>query len=142
MIPNSLPLGPELKGIFCRSQGERVTLIDGLTDRAAGAWKTKIRTGFAEFFVGRHPYIINVSGRGGRLIDVEFSMRLMSREGVVSIRVDDELQARRWKGRFSGNQSRVETFRLPEWHEAVRVAVYLEECLAYRGRVVLDDLPF
>lgn len=141
MIPGCLPIGPTLKGIFCRSPGERVTLIDGLKEDVATAWASNIRTGFAGFFVRRHPYIVNVSGREGRLVDIEFNMRLLSRYGMVSIRFEGEPQPRKWEGEFS-DKSSVLTFRLPEWQELGYVAVYLEECLAYRGRVILDDLPF
>lgn len=141
VIPRALPIGPELKGIFCRSPGERVTLIDGLADDVHTAWATKIRTGFADFFVRRHPYVVNVSGRDGRLIDIDVNMRLVSRHGVVSVKVDGESRPRKWEGTFNDIGTRL-TFRLPERHEAVHVAVYMEDCLAYSGRVVLDDLPF
>ena len=141
VIPGGLPIGPELKGIFCRSPGERVTLIDGLADSVEAVWAKKIRTGFADFFVERHPYIINVSGRDGGLIDIEFNMKLVSRQGEVRIQVDGEPGPRKWEGQFSDKARRL-TFRLPGWHQAVHVSVYMENCLAYRGRVVLDDLPF
>ena len=141
VIPSGLPIGPELKGIFCRSPGERVTLIDGLADGVQAAWASKIRTGFADFFVRRQPYIVNVSGREGGLIDVEFSMKLFSRDGVVNLLVDGERRLWKWEGRFWDN-STLTTIQLPGWHEAAHVSVYMENCLAYRGRVVLGDLPF
>ena len=141
VIPSCLPIGPALRGVFCRSPGELVTLIDGLTDGVQAAWLNKIRIGSADFFVRRQPYVVNVSGREGGLIDVEFSMKLLSRHGVVKILVDDERRLWKWEGRFSDNQTRT-TIRIPEWHEAAYVTVYMENCLAYRGRVVLDDLPF
>ena len=141
VIPGGLPIGPELKGIFCRSPGERVTLIDGLADDVEAARANKIRTGFADFFVGRHHYIVNVSGREGSLIDVEFNTSLFSRHGVVNFQVDGDPRPKRWAGQFSDNESHI-TFRLPGRHKAAHVSVYMEDCLAYRGRVVLDDLPF
>ena len=49
VIPGSLPIGSELKGIFCRSPGERMTLIDGLSDDIEAIQANKIRTGFADF---------------------------------------------------------------------------------------------
>jgi hypothetical protein len=141
VIPGSLPIGPELKGVFCRSPGERVTLIDGLTDDIAAAWAAKIRTGFNGFFVRRHPYIVNVSGREGKLVDLQFNTPLFSRHGVVRIRVDGQPSPWRWEGQFPDEKTHM-TIRLSGWHEAAHVSVHMEECLAYRGRVVLDDLPF
>ena len=141
VIPRGLPIGPELKGIFCRSPAERVTLIDGLAHGVRAAWENKIRTGFSDFFVRRHPYIVNVSGREGGLIDVEFSMRLFSRHGRVSIGLDGQPRPRRWEGQFSDDQAHM-TVRIHGWHEAAHVSVHMEDCLAYQGRVVLDDLPF
>ena len=141
VIPRNLLIGSELKGVFCRSPGERVSLIDGLSDSVGARWSNKIRTGFADFFVRRHPYIVNVSGRDGTLIDVEFSMKLVSRRGVVSVQIDGEHNPKRWEGQFSEQGTRL-TFRLARWCESVHVSVYLEDCLAFRGRVVLGDLPF
>ena len=141
VIPSGLRVGPELKGIFCRSPGERVTLLDGLAGDAKAVWANKIRTGFADFFVRRQPYIVNVSGREGGLIDVEFSMKLFSRHGSVKILVDGERRLWKWEGRFLDNNTHT-TIRLPGWHEAAHVSVRMEDCLAYRGRVVLGDLPF
>ena len=141
VIPGSLPIGPVLKGIFCRSPGERVTLMDGLADGVDAVWAKKIRTGFAGFFFDRYPYILNVSGREGRFIDVEFSTELFGRQGVVHVHIEGEAQPRKWEGKFTDNKDR-KTFRLREWHEAVHVSVFMEDCLAYRGRVVLGDLPF
>ena len=141
VIPGGLPIGPELKGIYCRSPGERVTLIDGLTDGVKATWANKIRIGLADFFVRRYPYIANVTGRAGRLIDVKFNMRLFARHGMISIQVEGEQQPRKWEGQFPDNTAH-RAFRLPEWHRTVHVSIYMEECLAYSGRVVLDDLPF
>ena len=141
VIPRGLPIGPVLKGIFCRSPGERVTLMDGLADGVEAVWARKIRTGFAGFFFGRYPYILNVSGRKGRFIDVEFSTKLFARHGAVHVHTEGEPRPRKWEGQFTDDKAR-KTFRLREWHEAVHVSVYIEECLAYSGRVVLDDLPF
>ena len=141
VIPDELAIGPELKGIFCRSQGERVTLIDGLAGRVEAAWVKKIRTGFADFFVEQHPYIVNVSGRDGRVIDIEFSKKLVSRHGKIITQVDGERGSGKWEGQFS-DKGPCLIFKMPGWREAVHVSVYMEDCLAYRGRVVLDDLPF
>lgn len=141
VIPGGLLIGPELKGIFCRSPGERITLIDGLDSGVEAAWEAKIRTGLAEFFVRRHPYVVNVSGREGRLIDVEFNTSLVGRRGVVSIRVGGEPRPMRWEGQFPDHRTRM-TVRIPRRHEVAQVSVHMEDCLAYRGRVVLDDLPF
>ena len=141
VIPGGLPIGAELKGIFCRSPGERMTLIDGLAEGAEAAWANKIRTGFADFFVERHPYVIHVSGREGRLVDVEFSTSLVSRHGEVNIHVYGEARPRKWAGQFTDNRDRM-TFRIRGWHQATRVSVHMEDCLAYRGKVILDDLPF
>ena len=140
VIPGSLPVGPELKGIVCRSPAERVTLIDGLADGVQAAWANRIRIGVADFFVRRQPYIINVSGREGRMIDVEFSVKPFSRDGVIDI-LGDRDRRWQWKGQYR-DDSTLTTIQLPGWHEAAHVSVYMENCLAYRGRVVLDDLPF
>ena len=141
VIPGGLPIGPVLKGIFCRSPGERVTVMDGLADGVDAVWARKIRTGLAGFFFGRHPYILNVSGRKGRFIDVEFSTKLFARHGAVRVRVEGEPRPRKWEGQFADDKAG-KTFRLGGRHEAVHVSVYMEECLAYSGRVVLDDSPF
>ncbi|WP_419939311.1 DarT ssDNA thymidine ADP-ribosyltransferase family protein [Candidatus Palauibacter sp.] len=141
VIPGSLPIHPVLRGIFCRSLGERVTLMDGLADGVDAVWAKKIRTGFAGFFFGRYPYILNVSGRGRRLIDVEFSRKLVGRRGLVEVHVDGASRPKSWEGRFTDNTAR-KTFRLREPQDAVHVSVYMENCLAFRGRVILDDSPF
>lgn len=141
IVPGSLPIGSELKGIVCRSQGERVTLMDGLADDVRAAWANRIRIGIADFFVRRQPYVVNVSGREGGLVDVEFSMKPLSRNGVVELSVDGEHRLWKWAGAFRDDHT-VMVIRLPGWHEAAHVSVYMEDCLAFRGRVVLGDLPF
>ena len=141
VIPGGIPLGVELRAIYCRSPGERVTLIDGLADSVRAAWTNRIGIGYAGLFFERHPYVVNVSGREGRQIVVEFNMTLTARHGVVRFIVDGEHRHWEWKGRFREDCTRM-TFQLPGWHESAHVSVFMEECLAYRGNVVLGDFPF
>lgn len=141
VIPKRLPLDSVLKGVYCRSPAERVTLLDGLTDDVATAWVNRIRTGFNDFFVRRHPYIVNVSGREGQLIEVAFDRKLVSRSGEIRVRVYGSPRYGRWSGQFADGKER-KIVKLRRRHSAAHVSVYMEECLSFRGRVVLDDLPF
>lgn len=60
VIPTRLSIGTELKAVVCRTLGERATLVNGLTNSVQLAWENKIRTHFPGFFVGHHPYVVNV----------------------------------------------------------------------------------
>ena len=141
VIPKCLPLGSALKGIYCRSPAERVTLLDGLADDVATTWANKIRTGFADFFVRRHPYIVNVSGREGRVIEVAFDRKLVSRSGEIHVRVHGSPRYGKWSGQFADGKDRM-IWKLRRSYSSAHVSVYMEDCLAFRGKVVLNDLPF
>lgn len=141
LVRDRLPLGDELRAIYCRSEAERATLSSGLNEGAAGRWGQLIRTGFDGLFFRFYPYVRQVSGSSGNLVSVEFSK---SSYQELELEFTFDADSGNHYSSDSPLAPRVDKkrYRLPRAEAAGYATLLVEGCLAFEGRIVLDELPF
>lgn len=141
LVPRRLPLGSELKAICCRSQAERVTLLNGLSREARQKWRKRIRTGVDGLFFRFHPYVLSVSGTDRHTVAAEFGRSSLQELEVEFEFVSEDGRRYRSDAPLPARTDR-KLYRLPRPESAGLLKLSVEGCLAFRGHVILEDLPF
>jgi hypothetical protein len=141
LIPDRLPLGPELRAVYCRSEAERATLLHGLTAQAQAAWGGLVRTGIDLMFFRLRPYVRQVNGRDGNLLTIEFTRSINQEQLLAFSFVGDSGRRYEAESTLPPNAGTM-TYRLVNSEAGGVLTLHLEEVLAFEGYLTVSDLPF
>jgi hypothetical protein len=142
LVPNQLAVGPALKAIVCRSVAERQTLLALLPPKRRLEWAPIIRIGGQGLFVRQWTFVeevvviddtvhirFNPSSRTPGPFDVRFTYQ---EDGTDTPR--EVVQ---------GGQMLNDTLKIRVADAISGTArLYLDDALAFAGRLIFDDLPF
>lgn len=148
VIPDELVLGVELRAIICRTAAERQTLLHGLDFEPYTKWYNRIRVNSrSQLFESgprgdaRRHYIETVDGFDDGKIRVElFNPALEELDIEIYFRADDGQEYGDSQKFPSGVKSM--TYQLPREHRIGLLRYTIEGCLAYEGKLILNDSPF
>lgn len=141
IIPDSLPIGDELQAVYCRSPGERRTLLHKLDEPVRDRWRERIRVGYDKLFFRLRPFVQTVSGEDDT-VEIElaksswqpysFSFEFESILGPQRYVAEGEIPA----------QSQKKRIQLPDTEAAGTLRFEMEGCRAFKGFLTLEGLPF
>ena len=142
LVPTALPLQPAIRFLACRSVAERQMLLHLLPSNLEREWSEHVRLGIDGLFERSWTYIESVTTVNDR-ITFKFNPNT-SMPGPFSMKFeyieDGNKKPRKWEG-LSNELNRPFSIRLSG---AVRgeARLYLDDCLAFAGRIDFDEIPF
>ena len=139
LVPEELPLEPDLRAVCCRTPAERATLLNRLTSRARKKWGSRIRLGVDLMFFREHPHVKSVRGAGDEL-EVEL-YRAHYTEIPYRICLEDEERVAVGSGVIPARAG-MQLFRVQSDWETAMLTFELYDCVAFRAPVEFSDLPF
>jgi hypothetical protein len=143
LVPRSLPLGPELAFVACRSIGEQMTLLHLLRPDVRSKWQHSIgRLGYDAMFerkwlfverIGVEDNIVVFRFNPNATTTGPFHARFEYREATSAL-------LRVWDEKVFHVQHPLR-LRL-DGAERGEARLYLDDCLAFAGAVSFDEIPF
>lgn len=141
IIPTRLPIGDTLKGIYCRSPGERQSLLHLLDDAVADRWRDRIRVAYNKMFLRHRPFVHTASGSGDT-VEIELSKSSwQSYQYDFAFQPEDREVVYRSDGEISPNTKNAR-FQLSRPETGGILSFELEGCQAFSGYLSLSELPF
>lgn len=140
LVPNQLDLS-HLKVIVCRSVAERETFLSLLTWEEAQIWKGKVRLKEQALFERKWTYVENVT-----VVDkvLWFQMNPSSRvKGPFKVQFEylEDGSSMPQHLQFEREAIKPIGVKVPGAFYGT-VTLRLDDCLAYQGKVVFEDIPF
>jgi|WetSurMetagenome_2_1015567.scaffolds.fasta_scaffold50779_2 hypothetical protein len=141
LIPGCLQLDETLKMIFCRSVAEMQTLLQLIPNNLRSRWSTKLR--LADFLYNRQWTFIEEVTTVENKINFRFNPNTLTPgpfHVVFTYQEDGESNIRSWEGR----RERLDrSFGIIVREASSGLATLtLDDALAYKGRVIFNDIPF
>ncbi len=142
LIPEKLALDSALKFIACRSVAERQTLLQHLPIGLANRWQPRIRVGLSDLFFRQWTFIEEVTTVDKRVI-FRFNPNTKT-PGPFTVKFtyqeDGEDRVRSWEGQKDKLTTKL-SFDLTgaRWG---RATLYLDDALAFKGLILLEEIPF
>jgi hypothetical protein len=143
LIPNKLPLEPDLKFIACRSVAERQTLMHLLDWPTEEKWQNKIKMGEQGFFERKWTYLEEVV-YADNYITFRFNPDTQT-PGPFQLRSEYQENGSDKVGRLEKQVECLDNIfriRKPPNAKSGTVKLYLDDCLAYSDNIIFEDIPF
>ncbi len=143
LVPEGLSLAANLRFVACRSVAERQTLLHLLPAEARARWEPRVRLGDHGFFFRRWTYVEEVTVFGNDEVAFGFNPSTTTPGPFhVSLRYieDGSDRERSWQGERPRLDGRFRV-QIPGAVSGI-VTLYLDDVLAFRGRLKFADIPF
>lgn len=143
LIPQHLEIHPHLRYIACRSQAERDTLIYLLEQldeiQILQYWQQRIRIGNSRMFEKRWAFVNTVDTNGSELrINFNRSTQHVTLfNGQLTLQLDDS-QPYVFNQQIPANNTLI--YIIDGSHNTLFLEILLDDCLAYRNIISLNDI--